>query len=107
MGIGIEDLDEETVAEMPQGQRYQARLRQFGIPRASRAGSPENRTALVTSSETSNSAVAAVSLLIPRHESRNWRVYLRAQNGEVGNATKASVPAFDGPGLARPCRLPC
>ena len=66
--------------------------------RSARAGSPENRTALVTSSDTSNTAVAAVSSLIPRHESRNWRVYLRAQNGEVGNATKASMPAFTGRG---------
>src|SRR5271165_2386130 len=73
--------------------------------RSVRAGSPANRTALVTSSETSNSAVLAVSLLIPRHESRNVRVYLRAQNGEVGSVTSARLPVSSGRG--RPARAGC
>jgi hypothetical protein len=64
--------------------------------RSGRAGSPENRTALVTSSETSNSATSAVLSVIPRQESRNWRVYRRAQNGEVGRAPRASIPALMG-----------
>jgi hypothetical protein len=64
--------------------------------RSGRAGSPENRTALVTSSETSNSAVSPVVSLIPAQEFRNWRVYRRAQNGELGNAPKVSIPAFRG-----------
>jgi hypothetical protein len=52
-----------------------------------------NLTELVTSSETSNSAVSAVSMLIPRQESRNCRMYRRAQNGEVGSVASANVPA--------------
>src|ERR1039457_3516950 len=60
--------------------------------RSVRAGSPENRTALVTSSETSSSAVSTVPSLIPWQESRNERVYRRAQNGEVGNVTQAIMP---------------
>jgi hypothetical protein len=64
--------------------------------RSGRAGSPEKRTALVTSSETSNSAASAVLSVISRQESRNLRVYRRAQNGELGNAPKASIPAFIG-----------
>ena len=52
-----------------------------------------NLTALVTSSETSNSAVSAVSMPIPRQEPRNCRIYLRAQNGEVGSVASANVPA--------------
>src|ERR1039457_2125136 len=73
--------------------------------RSGRAGSPANRTALVTSSETSSSAVAAVSSLIPRQESRNERVYRRAQNGEVGSVTKANIPASSGRGC--PDRSDC
>src|SRR5579863_1541398 len=63
-----------------------------------RAGLPVDRTALVTSSETSNSAVSAVSLLMPLQESMKERVYRRAQNGEVGSATRASVPESRGRG---------
>src|ERR1035441_4155593 len=66
--------------------------------RSGRAGSPENRTALVTSSETSSSAVSAVLFVIPRQERRNERVYRRAQNGEVGNDTKVNTPASMGRG---------
>src|ERR1035441_5410995 len=64
--------------------------------RSVRAGPPANRTALVTSSETSNSAVSAVPSLIPRQESRKNRVYRRAQNGEVGSVTRANAPASIG-----------
>ena len=56
-------------------------------------GPPANLTALVTSSETSNSAVSAVSMLIPWQEPRNCRIYRRAQNGEVGSVASANVPA--------------
>src|SRR5450755_2615128 len=73
--------------------------------RSVRAVSPANRTALVTSSETRSSAVAAVSSLIPRQESRNERVYRRAQNGEVGNVTRANMPASMGRGC--PDRADC
>src|ERR1017187_3593386 len=73
--------------------------------RSVRAGSPENRTALVTSSETSSSAVSAVLSVIPWQEPRNERVYRRAQNGEVGNVTKANMPASTGRGC--PDRADC
>src|ERR1017187_1210260 len=73
--------------------------------RTVRAGLPANRTALVTSSETRSSAVAAVSSLIPRQEPRNERVYRRAQNGEVGSVTKANIPASSGRGC--PDRADC
>src|ERR1035441_11042326 len=73
--------------------------------RSGRAGSPENRTALVMSSETSSSAVSAVLFVIPRQERRNERVYLRAQNGEVGNDTKVNMPASMGRGC--PDRAGC
>src|ERR1035441_8150945 len=66
--------------------------------RSVRAGSPENRTALVMSSETISSAVSALPWLIPWQEARKERVYRRAQNGEVGNAAKASSPALAGRG---------
>ncbi len=56
-------------------------------------GIPENLTALVTSSDTSNSAVSAVSLLITRQRSRNCRMYRRAQNGAVGSAARPNSPA--------------
>src|SRR5271169_1809320 len=64
--------------------------------RSARAGLPANRTAFVTSSETSNSAVSAVSSFIPLQESRKKRVYRRAQNGDVGSATRANVPESSG-----------
>src|ERR1039457_4749481 len=73
--------------------------------RRGRAGSPETRPALVTSSETSSSAVSTVPSLIPSQESRNERVYRRAQNGEVGNVTKANMPASTGRGC--PDRADC
>ena len=57
-----------------------------------RPGSPENRTAFVTSSETISSAVSAVLSLIPRHEFRNERVYRRAQNGALCIAARPTVP---------------
>src|SRR5580700_11194868 len=66
--------------------------------RSARPGSPENRTAFVTSSETISSAVSAVLSLIPRHEFRNERVYRRAQNGEVGSVTKDRLPESRGRG---------
>src|SRR5271166_899201 len=66
-----------------------------------RAGSPENRTALVTISETINSAVCAASCVIPWQQSRNKRVYLRAQNGEVGSVASVNVPASFGRGWPR------
>ena len=58
-----------------------------------------NLTALVTSSETSSSAVSAVPLPIPRQEPRNCRIYRRAQNGEVGSVASANVPASMAIGL--------
>jgi hypothetical protein len=64
--------------------------------RSVRIGSPTKRTALVTSSETSNSAASAVSIRIPLQESRKKRVYRRAQNGEVGSVTSANVPESSG-----------
>ena len=71
-----------------------------------RVGLPANRTALVTSSETSNSAVSAVSSFIPGQESRKERVYRRAQNGEVGSATRANVPESSGWGWPGPGGFP-
>src|ERR1035441_122273 len=73
--------------------------------RTVRAGLPANRTALVTSSETRSSAVAAMPSLIPRQESRNERVYRRAQNGEVGSVTRGTMPASSGRGC--PGRADC
>ena len=63
----------------------------------------ENLTAFGTSSETSNSAVSAVAMPIPWQESRNSRIYRRAQNGAVGSVTSANVPA-NCHRLARPAR---
>src|SRR5271169_615914 len=66
--------------------------------RSVRVGLPANRTALVTSSETSNSAVSVMSSLIPLQEPRKDRVYRRAQNGDVGSATRTNVPESSGRG---------
>jgi len=44
-------------------------------------------------------------VVIPRQESRNERVYRRAQNGEVGNVTKANMPESTGRGC--PDRAGC
>ena len=93
---------------MPQGQRYHARMRTFGISERARR-SRANRMALVTSSETRIPLPQPYPGPSRGRNPGNERVYRRAQNGEVGNVTKTSMPASIGRGglcggTARPTR---
>jgi hypothetical protein len=82
---------------MPQRQRDQARVRTSGIPQRAReiAGEPHRIGDQLGNEQFRRSTVSS---LIPRQEPRKKRVYRRAQNGEVGSVTKASVPASSGRG---------